>query len=144
MEDAEDPWRARRGREDPSSVVKDHVSQDREASQTSIAHLLGDELDPTALGKLLALAAIAATSVYKYWTFAFGKAIESSELTELLNELHLMVREDKDVDARLENKDLREQLAFSEDARARAIYDISKAKMIQGPMFRLRRLLNRS
>ncbi|KAL2482782.1 Uncharacterized protein Fot_44226 [Forsythia ovata] len=37
-----------------------------------------------------------------------------------------------DVDAlRLENKDLREQLTFLEDARARAIYDITKAKRIQ-------------
>ncbi|KAL2552295.1 Uncharacterized protein Fot_05914 [Forsythia ovata] len=30
-----------------------------------------------------------------------------------------------------ENKDLREQLTFSEDARGRAIYDITKAKTIQ-------------
>ncbi|KAL2500291.1 Uncharacterized protein Fot_34139 [Forsythia ovata] len=115
-----------------------------------------DELDPTALGKLPALAAIAATSVHKYWTSAFGKAAENVELTELLklaemytsrsqvlncelykvlamkvDELRPMVGEDKDVDMlRLENKDDREQLAFSEDARARAIYDITKAKMI--------------
>ncbi|KAL2544942.1 hypothetical protein Fot_14175 [Forsythia ovata] len=39
---------------------------------------------------------------------------------------------DGDVDAlRSENKDLWKQLAFSEDARARAIYDITKAKTIQ-------------
>ncbi|KAL2489759.1 Uncharacterized protein Fot_43051 [Forsythia ovata] len=49
-----------------------------------------------------------------------------------VDELRSMVGGDEDVDAlRLENKDLREQLAFFEDARARAIYDITKAKTIQ-------------
>ncbi|KAL2520411.1 hypothetical protein Fot_24334 [Forsythia ovata] len=49
-----------------------------------------------------------------------------------VDELHSTVEGDEDVDAlRLENKDLREQLAFSEDARARAIYDVTKAKRIQ-------------
>ncbi|KAL2559344.1 hypothetical protein Fot_04083 [Forsythia ovata] len=49
-----------------------------------------------------------------------------------VDELRSTVREDEDVDVlRLENKDLQEQLAFTEDARARAIYDITKAKTIQ-------------
>ncbi|KAL2493684.1 Uncharacterized protein Fot_37441 [Forsythia ovata] len=43
-----------------------------------------DELDPMVLGKLLALAAIAAASIHKYWTFAFGKATDNAELIELL------------------------------------------------------------
>ncbi|KAL2538386.1 Uncharacterized protein Fot_19777 [Forsythia ovata] len=42
------------------------------------------------------------------------------------------VEGDEDVDALCsENKDIREQLTFSEDARARAIYDITRAKKIQ-------------
>ncbi|KAL2545495.1 hypothetical protein Fot_14728 [Forsythia ovata] len=49
-----------------------------------------------------------------------------------IDELRSTVGGDEDVDAlRLENKDLREQLAFSEDARARDIYDITKANRIQ-------------
>ncbi|KAL2529517.1 hypothetical protein Fot_22118 [Forsythia ovata] len=43
-----------------------------------------DELDPTVLGKLPPPAAIAAASVHKYWTSAFGKAADDTELTELL------------------------------------------------------------
>ncbi|KAL2483276.1 hypothetical protein Fot_44720 [Forsythia ovata] len=168
MEDAEDPRRARRGPNDPSSGVKDCVLHDRGASRNSIPHSPGkpeyinigsrhDELDPTALGKLSAPAAIATASVHKYWTSTFRKAAVNAELTELLklvemytsrshvlncklykvlgmrvDELSPMVGRDEDVDAlRLENKDLREQLAFSEDARTRAIYDIIKAKTIQ-------------
>ncbi|KAL2551152.1 hypothetical protein Fot_12682 [Forsythia ovata] len=115
-----------------------------------------DELDPTGLGKLPSPAAIAATSVYKYWTSAIGKAADNSKLMELLklaemytsrshvlncelykvlamkvDELCSTVGGDEDVDAlRSENKDIRERLAFSEDARARAIYDVTKAKTI--------------
>ncbi|KAL2490029.1 hypothetical protein Fot_43321 [Forsythia ovata] len=49
-----------------------------------------------------------------------------------IDELLSTVGEDEDVDVlRLENKDLQEQLAFSEDARSRAVYDITKAKTIQ-------------
>ncbi|KAL2545226.1 hypothetical protein Fot_14459 [Forsythia ovata] len=43
-----------------------------------------DELDPTILGKLPAPAAIAATSINKYWTSAFEKAADNAELIELL------------------------------------------------------------
>ncbi|KAL2489147.1 hypothetical protein Fot_42439 [Forsythia ovata] len=49
-----------------------------------------------------------------------------------VDELRSIVGGGEDIDAlRLENKDLQEQLAFSEDARARAIYDITKAGKIQ-------------
>ncbi|KAL2544460.1 hypothetical protein Fot_13693 [Forsythia ovata] len=93
-----------------------------------------DELDPTILGKLLALAAIAAASIHKYWTSAFGKIVDNAELTELLklaemytsrshvlncelykvlamkvNELRSTVGRDKDVNAlHSKNKDFRE------------------------------------
>ncbi|KAL2559294.1 hypothetical protein Fot_04033 [Forsythia ovata] len=109
------------------------------------------------LEKLPALATIGAASVQKYWTSTFEKAVDNAELTELLtlakmytsqsyvlnfelykvlvmkvDELRSTVGRDEDVDVLcLENRDLREQLAFSEDARARAIYDITKAKTIQ-------------
>ncbi|KAL2514574.1 hypothetical protein Fot_28545 [Forsythia ovata] len=43
-----------------------------------------DELDPMVLGKLPALATIAAASVHKYWTPAFKKAADNTELMELL------------------------------------------------------------
>ncbi|KAL2513994.1 hypothetical protein Fot_27965 [Forsythia ovata] len=115
-----------------------------------------DKLDPTVLEKLPAPAAIAATLVHKYWTSAFSKAADNAELIELLklaemytsqshvlncelykvlamkvDELRSTVGRDEDVDTlRAENKDLREQLVFSEDARARATYDITKAKTI--------------
>ncbi|KAL2500483.1 hypothetical protein Fot_34331 [Forsythia ovata] len=117
-----------------------------------------DELDPTALGKLPASASIAVASVRKYWTSTFGEAADNVELTELLklvemytswshvlscelykvlaikvDKLRSVVGRDEEVNAlRSENKDLRERLAFFEDARARAIYDITKAKRIQG------------
>ncbi|KAL2559153.1 hypothetical protein Fot_03892 [Forsythia ovata] len=116
-----------------------------------------DELDPTVLGKLLAPAAIAAASVHKYWTSAFAKAVDNVELMELLklaemytsrsqvlncelytvlsikvDELRSTVGGDEDIDVLcLENKDLREQLTFSENARTHAIYDITKAGTIQ-------------
>ncbi|KAL2493685.1 hypothetical protein Fot_37442 [Forsythia ovata] len=49
-----------------------------------------------------------------------------------VDELRSTIGEDEDVDALCsKNKDLQEQLAFSEDARARAVYDITKAKTIQ-------------
>ncbi|KAL2494005.1 hypothetical protein Fot_37891 [Forsythia ovata] len=49
-----------------------------------------------------------------------------------VDELRSMVERGEDIDAlRSENKDLRVQLAFFEDTRARAIFDITKAGMIQ-------------
>ncbi|KAL2545911.1 hypothetical protein Fot_15144 [Forsythia ovata] len=116
-----------------------------------------DELDPTVLGKLPAPAAIAVASIHKYWTSAFEKATDNAELMELLklaemytsrshvlncelykvlamkvDKLHSTVGGDKDVNVmRSENKDLQERLAIFEDVRARAIYDVTKAKRIQ-------------
>ncbi|KAL2544267.1 hypothetical protein Fot_13500 [Forsythia ovata] len=115
-----------------------------------------EELDPTALGKLPLPTANAAASIHKYWTSAFGEAVENVELTELLklvemytfrshvlncelykvlemkvDELRSVIERDEDVEAlRAENKDLRERLAFFEDARARATYDVMKAQTI--------------
>ncbi|KAL2514165.1 hypothetical protein Fot_28136 [Forsythia ovata] len=43
-----------------------------------------DELDPTVLEKLPALATIATASVHKYWTPTFSKAADNAELMELL------------------------------------------------------------
>ncbi|KAL2545209.1 Uncharacterized protein Fot_14442 [Forsythia ovata] len=43
-----------------------------------------DELDPTVLGKLPALVAIAAASVHKYWTSTLGKAADNTKLMKLL------------------------------------------------------------
>ncbi|KAL2552717.1 hypothetical protein Fot_06336 [Forsythia ovata] len=49
-----------------------------------------------------------------------------------VDELRSIVGGDEDVNAlRSVNKDLRERLAFFENVRARAIYDITKAKRIQ-------------
>ncbi|KAL2513724.1 hypothetical protein Fot_27695 [Forsythia ovata] len=122
---------------------------------TSTLGLVGK--NPTVLEKLPAPAAIAAASVHKYWTSAFGKAADNVELMELLklaemytsrshvlncelykvlvmkiDELRSTVGGDEVVNAlRSKNKDLRERLTFSEDERARAIYDITKAKRIQ-------------
>ncbi|KAL2538466.1 hypothetical protein Fot_19857 [Forsythia ovata] len=112
-----------------------------------------DELDPAVLEKLSAPAAIAAASIHKYWTPTFGKATDSTELLKLaemytsqshvlnceldkvltmkVDELRFTVGGDEDVDAlRAKNKDLQEQLVFPKDARARAIYDVTKAKRI--------------
>ncbi|KAL2538388.1 hypothetical protein Fot_19779 [Forsythia ovata] len=50
-----------------------------------------DELDPTILGKPPAPAAIAAVSVHKYWTSAFGKATDNTELMELLKLVEMYV-----------------------------------------------------
>ncbi|KAL2527986.1 hypothetical protein Fot_20587 [Forsythia ovata] len=116
-----------------------------------------DKLDPTVLGKLPPAVAIAATSVHKYWISAFGKAADTAEVTELVklakmytsrshvlncelykmlemkvDEIHSVIGEDEDVEAmRVENKHLRARLAFSEDARTRATYDVTKVQTIQ-------------
>ncbi|KAL2552795.1 hypothetical protein Fot_06414 [Forsythia ovata] len=127
-----------------------------EASRTSTSPLL-DKLDPTVLEKLPPTVAVAATSIYKYWTSAFGKVVDTAEVTELLklaemytshshvlncelykmlemkvDEIHSVIGEDEDVEAmRAENKHLRARLAFSEDAKTRATYDVTKAQTIQ-------------
>ncbi|KAL2478971.1 hypothetical protein Fot_47985 [Forsythia ovata] len=114
-------------------------------------------MDPTVLGKLPPTVAIATTSVHKYWTSAFGKAADTAEVTELMklaemytshshvlncelykilemkvDEIHSVIGEDEDVEAiRAEDKHLRVRLVFSEDARTRATYDVTKAQTIQ-------------
>ncbi|KAL2543871.1 hypothetical protein Fot_13104 [Forsythia ovata] len=91
-----------------------------------------NKLDPSVLGKLLLVVALAATSVYKYWTSTFGKAADTAEVTELMklaemytsrshvlncelykmleikvDEIHSVIEEDEDVEAmRAENKRL--------------------------------------
>ncbi|KAL2483222.1 hypothetical protein Fot_44666 [Forsythia ovata] len=116
-----------------------------------------DKLDPSVLGKLPLAIALTATSVYKYWTSSFGKAADTAEVTELMklaemytsrshvlncelykmlemkvDEIHSVIGEDEDVEAmRAEIKRLWARLAFSEDARTRAMYDVTKAQTIQ-------------
>ncbi|KAL2483321.1 hypothetical protein Fot_44765 [Forsythia ovata] len=114
-----------------------------EASWTSTSPHLGkceyinigsrqDKMDPKVLRKLPPAVAITATSVYKYWTSAFGKAADTAEVTELVDEIPSVIGEDEDVEAiRAKNKHLRARLTFSEDARTRATYDITKAQKIQ-------------
>ncbi|KAL2495228.1 hypothetical protein Fot_38985 [Forsythia ovata] len=95
IEDAGDSRKTRRGWEDPSSEVEDHVSQDRGASRTSIPPPAGkyeyinigshrDELDPTILGKLSAPTAIAVASVHKYWTSTFRKATDNCRIDRVV------------------------------------------------------------
>ncbi|KAL2488842.1 hypothetical protein Fot_42134 [Forsythia ovata] len=49
-----------------------------------------------------------------------------------VDERHYAIGEDEDVEAvRAENKHLQARLAFSEDAKTRATYDITKAQTIQ-------------
>ncbi|KAL2552462.1 hypothetical protein Fot_06081 [Forsythia ovata] len=49
-----------------------------------------------------------------------------------VDELHSAIEEDEDVEAILaKNKHLRARLSFSEDARTRATYDVTKAQTIQ-------------
>ncbi|KAL2514942.1 hypothetical protein Fot_28913 [Forsythia ovata] len=116
-----------------------------------------DELDPSVVEKLPSAVALAATSVHKYWTSPFGKAVDTAEVTELMKlaemytsrshvlncELYKMLEirvakiqsalgEDENAEAmRAEIKRLRARLVFSEDARSRATYDVTKAQTIQ-------------
>ncbi|KAL2462281.1 hypothetical protein Adt_45701 [Abeliophyllum distichum] len=129
------------------------------------------ELDPTVLEKLPTAVAMAVTSVYRYWTPSFGKAVANADLTELLRlvelhtswghmlncelykvlamkieELRSMAGRGEDVDALCsENKDLQNRLAFSDDVRTRAVYDVTKASdRSRGPVWRPRGRLNYS
>ncbi|KAL2469095.1 hypothetical protein Fot_50671 [Forsythia ovata] len=116
-----------------------------------------DDLDPSVVEKLPPAVALAATSVHKYWTSPFGEAVDAAEVTELMKlaemytsrshvlncELYKMLEmrvaeiqsalgEDENAEAmRAEVKRLRARLAFSEDARSRATYDVTKAQTIQ-------------
>ncbi|KAL2487744.1 hypothetical protein Fot_41036 [Forsythia ovata] len=116
-----------------------------------------DELDPSVVEKLPSAVALAATSVHKYWTSPFGKAVDTTEVTELMKlaemytsrshvlncELYKMLEmrvaeiqsalgEDENAEAmRAEIKRLRAPLAFSKDTWNRATYDVTKAQTIQ-------------
>ncbi|KAL2538716.1 Uncharacterized protein Fot_20107 [Forsythia ovata] len=116
-----------------------------------------DELDPSVVEKLPSAIALAATSVHKYWTSSFGKAVDTAEVTELMKlaemytscshvlncELYKMLEmrvaeiqsalgEDENAEAmRAEVKRLRARLAFLENARNRATYDVTKDQTIQ-------------
>ncbi|KAL2546510.1 hypothetical protein Fot_15743 [Forsythia ovata] len=115
-----------------------------------------DKLDPSVVETLPPAVALAATSVHKYWTSSFGKVTDTAEVTELMklaelytsrshvlncevykilemkvDEIHSVLGEDEDAEAMLvEIKRLRARLAFSEDARTRATYDVAKAQTI--------------
>ncbi|KAL2551618.1 hypothetical protein Fot_05237 [Forsythia ovata] len=116
-----------------------------------------DKLDPPVVQKLPSPVVLAATSVHKYWTSSFGKAADTAKVTELMklaemytsrshvlnyelfkmlkmkiDEIHSVLGEDEHAEAmRAEIKHLRARLAFSEDARTRATYDVTKAQTIQ-------------
>ncbi|KAL2501517.1 hypothetical protein Fot_35365 [Forsythia ovata] len=116
-----------------------------------------DKMDPLVVETLPSAIALAATSVHKYWTSSFGKAVDTAEMKELMklaemytsrshvlncelykmlemkvDEIHSALGEDEDAEAmRVEIKRLRARLAFSEDARTRATYDVTKAQTIQ-------------
>ncbi|KAL2547751.1 hypothetical protein Fot_09281 [Forsythia ovata] len=116
-----------------------------------------DKLDPSVVEKLPPAVALAATSVHKYWTSSFGKAADTAEVTELIklaemytsrshvlncelykmleikvDEIYSVLGEDEDAEAmRVEIKRLRARLAFYEDARTRATYDVTKVQTIQ-------------
>ncbi|KAL2494966.1 hypothetical protein Fot_38723 [Forsythia ovata] len=116
-----------------------------------------DKLDPLVVEKLPPAVALAATSVHKYWTSSFGNATDTVEVTELMklaemytsrshvlncelykmlemkiDEIHSVLGEDEDAEVmRAEIKRLRARLAFSEDARTHATYDVTKAQTIQ-------------
>ncbi|KAL2558905.1 Uncharacterized protein Fot_03644 [Forsythia ovata] len=68
--------------------------------------------------------------------YTFRSHVLNCELYKMLemkvDELHSIIGEDEDVEAmRAKNKHLRARLAFSEDTRARATYDVTKAQTIQ-------------
>ncbi|KAL2501747.1 hypothetical protein Fot_35595 [Forsythia ovata] len=134
----------------PSAKRKPKVESGERASRTSISPPLGrceyinirahqDKLDPSVVERLPSAVALAATSVHKYWTSSFGKAIDTVEVTELIklaemytsrshvlncelykmlemkvDEIHSVLGEDEDAKAmRAEIKRLRARLAFS-------------------------------
>ncbi|KAL2489455.1 hypothetical protein Fot_42747 [Forsythia ovata] len=116
-----------------------------------------DELDPTILEKLSYSSAMVAASVYKYWTSVWARVKESADLLQLMkiaemniarshvlncklykvfamkvDELRSKVVGAKDIDAlHSENKALCVQFVPAEDARAQAVYDVTKSGTIQ-------------
>ncbi|KAL2501462.1 hypothetical protein Fot_35310 [Forsythia ovata] len=152
----------------PSAGKKPKVESGEQASRTPVSPPPGrreyinigarqDELNPSVVEKLPSAVALAATSVHKYWTSPFEKAVDTAEVTELMklaemytsrshvlncelykilemrvDEIQSALREDENAEAmRAEIKRLRARLAFSEDAWSRATYDAMKAQTIQ-------------
>ncbi|KAL2549975.1 hypothetical protein Fot_11505 [Forsythia ovata] len=79
----------------PPAKRKPKVESGEQASRTSVSSLPGmceyinigarqDKLDPSVVEKLPSAVALAATSVPKYWTSSFGKAVDTAEVTELM------------------------------------------------------------
>ncbi|KAL2515241.1 hypothetical protein Fot_29212 [Forsythia ovata] len=79
----------------PSAKRKPKVESREQAPLTSISPppgrreyinigALQDKLDPSVVDKLPSAVALAATSVHKYWTSSFGKAVDTAEVTELM------------------------------------------------------------
>ncbi|KAL2489272.1 hypothetical protein Fot_42564 [Forsythia ovata] len=152
----------------PSAGKKPKVDSGEQASRTPVSLPPGrreyitigarqDELDPSVVEKLPSAVALAATSVHKYWTSSFRKAVDTAKVTELMKlaemytsrshvlncELYKMLEmkvdeiqsalgEDENAKAmRAEIKRLRARLAFSEDTQSRVTYDVTKAQTIQ-------------
>ncbi|KAL2501838.1 hypothetical protein Fot_35686 [Forsythia ovata] len=76
----------------PPAKRKPKVEGGEQASQTSVSPppsrceyinigALQDKLDPSVVEKLPSVVALAATSVHKYWTSSFGKAVDTAEMT---------------------------------------------------------------
>ncbi|KAL2538613.1 hypothetical protein Fot_20004 [Forsythia ovata] len=79
----------------PSAKRKPKVENGEQASRTSVSSPPGrceyinigarqDKLDLSVVEKLPSAVALAATSVHKYWTSFFGKAVDTAEVTELM------------------------------------------------------------
>ncbi|KAL2551507.1 hypothetical protein Fot_05126 [Forsythia ovata] len=152
----------------PSARKKPKVESGEPASRTPVSPPSGrreyinigtrqDEQDPSVVEKLPSAVALAATSVHKYWTSSFRKAVDTAEVTELMklvemytsrshvlncelykilemkvDEIQSVLGEDENAEAmRAKIKRLRARLAFSEDAWSRATYDVTKAQTIQ-------------
>ncbi|KAL2522138.1 Uncharacterized protein Fot_26061 [Forsythia ovata] len=152
----------------PSAGKKPKVESGKQASRTPVSlspdrreyiniGARQDKLDPSVVEKLSSAVALAATSVHKYWTSSFGKAVDTAEVMELMKlaemyisrshvlncelykilemrvaEIQSALGEDENAEAmRAEIKRLRVRLAFLEDARSRATYDVTKAQTIQ-------------
>ncbi|KAL2553869.1 Uncharacterized protein Fot_07488 [Forsythia ovata] len=151
----------------PPAKRKPKVESEEQAHRTSTSPPPGrreyinigarqDKLDPSVIEKLPSAVVLAATSVHKYWTSSFRKAVDTAEVTELMklaeiytsrshvlncelyrmlemkvDEIHSVLGEDEDAEAmRAEIKRLRAPLVFSEDVQTRATYDVMKAQTI--------------
>ncbi|KAL2559362.1 hypothetical protein Fot_04101 [Forsythia ovata] len=129
-----------------------------------------DELDPTVLGKLPVLAAIAAASVHKHWTSTFENATYNAELMELLklaemytsrshvlncelykvlamkvDELHSTVGGMRMLTSCIQKTKIFENSSHSPKMRGLVSYmTLPKLRQSRGHVYRLRRRLNSS